>query len=232
MERKLLVTADGSHTLSLEQHPFLRTPVTYHSIHGAVQESLHVYIEAGLRQFLCESPVSIFEMGFGTGLNALLTLLEARRRGVQVFYQAIELFPLTAGETRELNYPSRLTKEGDLVETQALFERMHDAPWNENVALDPAFTLHKSLGSITGLALSQLFHVVYYDAFAPAAQPELWTRDIFERMFSLLRPGGVLVTYCSKGEVRRALAGAGFAVEKLKGPPGKREMIRAVRPGG
>lgn len=202
MKRELQLTADGSHTIAI---PDLN--VTYHSTHGAIQESMHVFIQAGL-QAVQQPLVRIFEMGFGTGLNALLTMQYAT---TPVYYYAVEQFPLTAAEVEGLSY-------GDT---------LHQYPWNEDVEISDQFTLHKAHGSLLEITPGQTFHLIYYDAFAPKAQPELWTREVFEKLYSFLVPGGMLVTYCSKGDVRRAMLAAGFTVEKLVGPPGKREMLRA-----
>ncbi|WP_343669370.1 tRNA (5-methylaminomethyl-2-thiouridine)(34)-methyltransferase MnmD [Chitinophaga sp.] len=204
MKRELQVTADGSHTIAIPD-----MNVTYHSTHGAIQESMHVFIHAGL-QAVQAPAIRIFEMGFGTGLNALLTLQYAT---TPVYYYAVEQFPLTATEVEGLNYGNA----------------MHHYPWNEDVKISDQFTLHKAHTSLMTVTPAQTFHLIYYDAFAPAAQPELWTKAVFEKLFSFLEPGGILVTYCSKGDVRRAMLAAGFAVEKLAGPPGKREMLRAIR---
>lgn len=205
MKRELLLTADGSHTIAI---PDLK--VTYHSTHGAIQESLHVFIQAGLQ--VIQAPlVRIFEMGFGTGLNALLTMKYAT---IPVYYYSVERFPLTEEEVAGLSYGNTL----------------HQHPWNEDVKISEQFTLHKAHGSLLAITPLQTFHLIYYDAFAPAAQPELWTKEVFEKLYSFLEPGGILVTYCSKGDVRRAMLAAGFIVEKLAGPPGKREMLRARRP--
>jgi tRNA U34 5-methylaminomethyl-2-thiouridine-forming methyltransferase MnmC len=204
MKRELRLTADGSHTIAIPD-----MNVTYHSTHGAIQESMHVFIQAGL-QALQLPAVRIFEMGFGTGLNALLTMQYAI---TPVYYYSVEQFPLTAEEVAGLSYGNAL----------------HAYPWNEDVKISEQFTLHKAHASLLDVNPAQTFDLIYYDAFAPGAQPHLWTKAIFEKLFGLLVPGGILVTYCSKGDVRRAMLAAGFQVEKLAGPPGKREMLRAQR---
>jgi len=225
MNREILITSDGSATISIPQWN-----VTYHSRHGAMQESEHVFINAGLnfmhQQTFHEGIIYIFEMGFGTGLNALLTLQFALQHQRKIYYQAIELNPLTMVEVRSLNYTELL--HNPLLEK--LFGEMHNAAWNEDVLIDPLFTLHKTKGSLVETSLNaDIFNLIYYDAFAPAAQPGLWAIDVFERLFNSLKQEGILVTYCSKGDVRRAMQAAGFTIEKLKGPPGKREMIRAKK---
>jgi tRNA U34 5-methylaminomethyl-2-thiouridine-forming methyltransferase MnmC len=205
MKRTLLQTADGSHTFRLgDSH------ITYHSAYGAIMESRHVYINAGLKYRLANAPLNIFEMGFGTGLNALLTMQEAN---VPVYYQAAELYPLTPEEYSALNY--------DVPD-------LHKAAWEKDVAINNNFTLHKTNQSILTLQTEKKFDLIYYDAFAPSAQPELWDKDVFAKLFSWMNKDGVLVTYCSKGDVRRAMLAVGFKVEKLKGPFGKREMLRAT----
>ena len=225
MERKIILTKDGSHTVSVPE-----LNVTYHSVHGALQESKHVFIEAGLKHFLLQNnsmPLYIFEMGFGTGLNALLTLAEAASRKTEVFYECVEMFPLDRTYIRRINYTS--------IDTLSVFTKefnlLHTCNWETVTNIHPCFTLLKRRDSLINLSTDKLFNLIYYDAFAPAAQPELWTQEIFVKLFALLYPGGLLVTYCSKGDVRRALQAAGFRVEKIPGPPGKREMIRAVKNG-
>jgi len=207
MKRELQLTADGSHTVAIPD-----MNVTYHSTHGAIQESMHVFIQAGL-QATQQPMVRIFEMGFGTGLNALLTLQHAM---APVYYYAVEQFPLTFKEVEGLNYSG--------------VSLLHACPWNEDVQISDRFTLHKSHRSLLETTPGQTFHLIYYDAFAPSAQPELWTKEVFDKLYAFLEPGGILVTYCSKGDVRRAMLAAGFTVEKLVGPPGKREMLRAKKP--
>jgi len=204
MKRELQLTADGSHTIAIPD-----MNVTYHSTHGAIQESMHVFIQAGL-QALQLPAVRIFEMGFGTGLNALLTMQHA---DIPVYYYAVEQYPLTAEEVEGLSYGNEL----------------HAYPWNEDVKINEQFTLHKAHVSLLSVQPEQEFDLIYYDAFAPGAQPELWTREVFEKLYGMLAAGGILVTYCSKGDVRRAMLAAGFKVEKLTGPPGKREMLRAKK---
>jgi tRNA U34 5-methylaminomethyl-2-thiouridine-forming methyltransferase MnmC len=222
MERRIIGTADGSATVSI---PAL--DLTYHSRHGAVQESKHVFLQAGWQYWLSEnegrSP-RLLEMGLGTGLNLFLTAIEASKSSLPVHYTALETAPLLPAEAAALNYP------GLLGEAQ-LFARLHEAPWERDVPLLPHFTLHKTTTPLERFEPSAPFDIIYFDAFAPSAQPELWTEAIFTRLYNALHPGGVLVTYCSKGSVRRALQGAGFRVSKLAGPPGKREMVRAKKEG-
>ncbi len=222
MERSVILTKDGSHTISIPE-----MNVTYHSHHGAIQESLHVFIKAGLlvSDAFGASDTSILEMGFGTGLNALLTLIEAERLKRQIHYTAIELFPLQYEEITALNYCDQLYRK-DLI---PIFEKLHQCEWEKDITITPHFTLHKKKESLLQFNTSKLQNIIYFDAFAPSAQPKLWTPSIFEKLYSMLLTKGILVTYCSKGDVRRAMQSAGFIVEKLPGPPGKREMVRATK---
>ena len=220
MQREIIVTADGSHTVQLKDRN-----ITYHSHHGAVQESKHVFIEAGFlhREKQLPGTVRLFEMGFGTGLNALLTLTEAKKLNKPIVYSAIENYPLTASETGSLNYNEVVPG------SKEVFERLHQAEWNKKISITPFFTLNKINADLLAYTFEEPVDLIYYDAFAPTAQPELWTLEVFQKLYALLAPGGVLVTYCSKGDVRRAMMAAGFLVEKLPGPKGKREMVRASR---
>jgi len=219
MERHIEITKDGSATLynkELGEH--------YHSTHGAVQESMHVFINAGLEHYINKTgakALSILEAGLGTGLNAMLTYQYATARGMDVYYEAIEAYPVTAEESRQLNY----AQPGE----QELFALLHSSAWNEPVGLSKNFALKKVYTQLEAYTAARSFDVIYYDAFSPNAQPELWTEKIFATMYGLLNDGGVLVTYCSKSIVQKAMKAAGFTIQKLAGPPGKREMIRAVK---
>lgn len=217
MEREIIHTDDGSHTIAI---PAMN--VTYHSRHGAIQESMHVFIEAGLRQLAGD--VHILEMGFGTGLNALLTLIETELQPRNIYYETIEAFPLTPAEASQLNYCEQLQRP----DLQPLFDQLHQCEYEKTVAITPYFTIQKHHTKLAGFSADQPVNLVYFDAFAPTAQPELWTADIFTGLYYMMVPKGILVTYCSKGEVRRAMQTAGFIIEKLPGPPGKREMVRAL----
>jgi tRNA U34 5-methylaminomethyl-2-thiouridine-forming methyltransferase MnmC len=231
MLRNVILTKDGSHTVMIPE-----MNVTYHSLHGAIQESRHVFIEAGLksiRPLEAARRMDIFEMGFGTGLNALLTFIETEKLQRPIYYSTIELYPLNKEEIYTLNYCEQL----DRPDLQTVFEQLHQCEWESEIAVTPFFTFYKTLDSLinlpcrqAGFSTNQLINLIYFDAFAPAAQPELWTKEIFEKLYSMMNPAGILVTYCSKGDVRRAMQGAGFSTEKIPGPPGKREMIRAVKP--
>lgn len=218
MDRTLLLTEDGSHTLFVKE---LGEP--YHSIHGAVQESLHVFINQGYRT-LQKPEIRILEMGLGTGLNVLLTLVESMIHGTQVFYHAVEKYPLLISEYQQLNFERFIAgiPAGSLT-------RLHEAPWNVKFTLTDHFDVLKEQSDFRSMDPSGTFDLVYFDAFSPEKQPELWTPDIFNNLSGLMHPGSILVTYSAKGSVRRALTTNGFEVMKVPGPPGKREMIRAVR---
>jgi tRNA U34 5-methylaminomethyl-2-thiouridine-forming methyltransferase MnmC len=223
MQRVLTLTKDGSHTISIPE-----MNVTYHSHHGAIQESQHVFIEAGFRYLQEMNPVQplrIFEMGFGTGLNALLTCIAANEAEIPVQYTAIEFFPLENEKIATLNYCTQLDRE----DMKDIFIKMHTVEWNKEVKLPAAFSFRKINADLLAWTADQKFNLVYYDAFAPTAQPQLWTPKVFSKIFDMLEPGGVLVTYCSKSDVRRAMQAAGFRVTKIPGPRGKREMVRAIR---
>jgi tRNA U34 5-methylaminomethyl-2-thiouridine-forming methyltransferase MnmC len=220
MRTQLTSTSDGSSTLfvpELKEH--------YHSINGAVQESMHVFIEAGFKA--CEKKsLSIFEMGFGTGLNTLLTYLEAGKHAIDVNYFTLEKYPLTPELVAALNYPAFLqlsTTDHDS------FLKMHSCEWNRSIEISAKFRLCKSDGSLLEFNPDQKFDLVYFDAFAPEVQPELWKEEIFRRLYESLTPGGIFITYCAKGQVRRDLQSCGFTVERLPGPPGKREMLRGSK---
>jgi len=223
MQRKLILTSDGSHSIEIPE-----LNVTYHSVYGAIQESKHVFIEAGLksiRPLEAVRCIRIFEMGFGTGLNALLTLIESEKYRQTIYYETVELFPLNDEEIQSLNYCRQLQRS----DLQAIFEQLHNCEWEKETGITPHFKFKKSKINLLNFETSETFELICFDAFAPTAQPELWTEEIFKKMFSILKPGGVLVTYCSKGTVRRAMQSAGFTVEKIPGPRGKREMVRGRR---
>lgn len=224
MARVKKITADGSHTIF---DPVLKA--TYHSVHGAIQESRHVFIAAGLHQWMHKQPgaavLNILEVGFGTGLNALLTLEAAEKDPLNIHYHAIEPFPLNEQEFGDLNYCATLQRPN----LELPFRQMHLAPGDEPVSVSPQFTLYRHCTTVQDFRYPQVFGLVYYDAFAPGVQPELWTEEVFKNIFDQMSAGGVLATYCCKGDVRRALLAAGFRVEKIPGPAHKREMIRAVK---
>ena len=218
---ELKITADGSHTIYLPE-----LDETYHSVHGAIQEAIHVFIQAGLRHFSERKNLEILEIGLGTGLNAFLTLRESDNLGIEIKYTAIEAFPLPKEMINELNY----TKELKVSEEECeLFELIHSSNWSEDIALPHNFKLLKIQSKIQEFTSSDKFDLIYFDAFGPRVQPEMWGKDVFTKMHDLLNSDGVLVTYCAKGSVKRTLKEVGFKVESLTGPPKKREMTRAIK---
>ena len=217
MRKEIILTEDGSHTLRVEE-----IDECYHSTHGAVQESMHIFINSGLREFSAESTneIKVLEIGFGTGLNAYLTLLEAERLKLRICYTSLELYPLVADEALRLNYPETLC--GD----RGMFDKIHHSSWNEDNDISPFFALNKIKADFTEYELQGLYDVIYFDAFSPEKQPEMWVEDCFKKIYEHSSDGAVLTTYCAKGVVRRAIQSAGFVVERLPGPPGKREILR------
>ncbi|MFM7154474.1 MAG: tRNA (5-methylaminomethyl-2-thiouridine)(34)-methyltransferase MnmD [Bacteroidota bacterium] len=217
----LFSTADGSHSVHSGQFG-----VTYHSAHGAVTESAHVFIDHGLGFVKSENkPVAVLETGFGTGLNAFMTLLEAEKPGLSVYYCTLEIYPLDPVTATALNYPDVL----GVPAYNEVFCQLHTCEWNRALSVTPTFLFEKREESITSFVREGTFDVIYFDAFDPQAQPELWTEEVMNRMYRSLRTGGVLVTYCAQGQFRRNLRSAGFSTERLPGPPGKREMTRAIK---
>ncbi|MBC9796205.1 tRNA (5-methylaminomethyl-2-thiouridine)(34)-methyltransferase MnmD [Sinomicrobium weinanense] len=219
MKRKIIKTADGSTTIHLEEWD-----EHYHSVHGAIQEAYHVFIKNGLAVFP-RGGISVLEIGFGTGLNAFITLLEAEKHKLKLNYTGVEAYPVSAEELQELNY----VKELEAGQQSHLFEKMHAVSWEETHRISGEFVLTKRKQSFTDIEDKEKFNLVYFDAFGPRVQPELWTEEIFSKMYTALKDGGVLVTYSAKGSVRRAMQAVGFTVERLPGPPGKREMLRATK---
>ena len=204
----IVTTADGSKTLYSD-----RFGEHYHSTFGAANESNHVFIEAGYLTTSAD-PVSVLETGFGTGLNAWLTLQQAGRLHRRTCYEAIELYPVDELTVCELS-------------DDAFFRTMHVVPWEQPVEITPDFVLHKRKSDLLQTKFTRKFDVVYFDAFSPAVQPEMWSRDIFAGLYAAMNPGAILTTYCAKGEVRRTMQSVGFIVERLPGPAGKREILRA-----
>lgn len=216
---KIEITADGSHSVFSEKFEAL-----YHSKHGAIQESMHVFIEAGLKHRWKEiEETNILEMGFGTGLNLLLTYIESEKKVQNLAYHTIEAYPITMETAKKLNYINLLNRQ-DLSE---VFSDIHKSTWDQIHSISERFSYQKHLTKLEDTDFDVKFDVVYYDAFAPQCQANLWTADIFSHISKFLNPGAVLVSYCAKGDFKRALIAAGFEIEKIPGPPGKREMIRA-----
>ena len=219
MKRKIITTGDGSKTIQIEDWD-----EQYHSKHGAIQEAYHVFIDHGLRLFQNDN-LHILEIGFGTGLNALITLVEARKRQLRIDYAGVEAFPVAMEEVNLLDYCKQLGFEAE----EEAFQKMHKTPWEETISITPDFSLLKQQKDFKKIEEENLFNLIYFDAFGARVQPELWTEEIFLKMYMALKQNGVLVTYAAKGSVRRAMQAVGFTVERLPGPPGKREMLRAVK---
>ena len=217
---EIITTSDGSHTLrnkSLNE--------TYHSIHGAVQESMHVFIVHGLQYYIEQhgsKEISILEVGFGTGLNALLTLRYAIQQNIRIRYTTIEPFPLHEEVWSKLNYSDRDQRANE-------FKALHTAEWNSEVSIASEFSILKMRTTLEEVELGDAYHVIYFDAFAPSVQPGLWGYASLEKVVKVLKRGGVFVTYSAKGQLKRDLRSLGLVVETLAGPPGKNEMVRARR---
>jgi len=221
MRTQIEITSDGSHTLfvpELEEH--------YHSINGAIQESIHVFIETGLHHCI-KKHINIFEVGFGTGLNAYLTLLDIIRSNKVIDYTSIEAYPVNLNVINQLNYTEQLNKE-----SKELFSKLHQVDWNVKKEITNSFYLNKIQADFTKFDFSQIddmIDLVYFDAFAPDKQNEMWSQSLFDKLYNVMNDNGIFVTYCAKGIVRRMLQQSGFTVERLPGPPGKREMLRATK---
>ncbi|AIM59245.1 SAM-dependent methyltransferase [Cellulophaga lytica] len=219
MKRKIITTGDGSKTIQIEDWN-----EQYHSIHGAVQEAYHVFIKHGLSLFKDE-PVSILEIGFGTGLNAIITAIEAPKSNLNIDYTGVEAYPVEAEEVAELNYIAQLNASN----FEDVFNKMHNLSWEVKTEILPNFNLLKREQNFLDITDKEAYNLIYFDAFGARVQPELWTENIFGIMYNALQTNGVLVTYAAKGSVRRAMLAVGFKVERLPGPPGKREMLRATK---
>ncbi len=219
MKRQLVITADGSTTIHLPEWN-----ENYHSKHGAIQEAKHVFIKMGLSLFYDFKEVSILEVGFGTGLNAYLTLLESQSKKLHIYYEGVEAYPVSIDEIKHCNFPDQLNNSRDI------FEKLHASHWETDTPITSTFTLKKRQLFFHEIADENKFNLIYFDAFGPRVQPELWTVSQFQILFKALKKKGILVTYSAKGSVRRALQEVGFSVERLPGPPGKREMLRATKP--
>jgi tRNA U34 5-methylaminomethyl-2-thiouridine-forming methyltransferase MnmC len=216
---QIITTSDGSHSVrntDLDE--------TYHSVHGAVQESMHVFITNGLEYFTFNrraSNASILEIGFGTGLNALLTWRYGRQNSLQIRYTSLEPFPLPREVWSKLNY--------DIGRAGGDLNILHKSDWNSEILLAPGFTLQKISKQLQDVALTDQYDVIFFDAFAPGVQPELWVYESLKKVITPLRAGGVFVTYSAKGQLKRDLKALGLHVETLAGPPGKNEMVRGVK---
>lgn len=222
-KRQFLITEDGSHTIYIPE-----LDETYHSIHGAIQESRYVFIEQGLK-YLTEKEsvgkIRIFEVGFGTGLNALLSALYAEKYKITVQYESLEAYPLTSTEAQNLNYATLLKDPL----SKEIFQNIHESPWEDWIDVSPYFQLYKINNNIRSYNVSGLVDVCFFDAFAPSKQPEMWKLGILEKVYLMIKSQGIFVTYCAKGQLKRDLISIGFEVETLPGPPGKMEMVRATK---
>lgn len=219
MRREIFRTSDGSTSIYLPDWD-----ENYHSKHGAVQEARHVFIQNGLDLFQGKA-TSVLEIGFGTGLNAFITFLEAEAKKQSISYTGVEAFPVAAHEVALMNYPASLGAE----EQQAKYVLMHEIPWEIPAKIGDYFTLLKRCQKFETIEDEAFYDLIYFDAFGFRVQPELWSEDLFKRMFRALKPGGILVTYAARSVIKRNMQSAGFVVTKHLGPPGKREMFRAVK---
>ena len=218
MEREIITTSDGSTTIQIKDWV-----ECYHSKHGAIVEAYHVFIKNGLALF--KNDVAILEIGFGTGLNAFITFLESERNNQKINYTGVEAFPISTDEVAAMNYVDQL----DATEFGSIFEILHESAWEVSNPISQNFDLTKRKQFFEQIDDVEMFDLIYFDAFGYRVQPELWSTEIFKGMFAALKPGGVLVTYAARGVVKRSMIEAGFRVEKLEGPPGKREMFRAFK---
>ncbi len=219
MKREIITTGDGSKTIHIPEWN-----EQYHSKHGAIQEAYHVFIKNGLSLF-SNSEISILEIGFGTGLNALITSVEAKARKLKVSYTGVEAYPVSVEELDLLNYLEEL----NINKKDTVFTKMHSSDWGRATQITEDFTLLKEQKYFSEIKDQDAYNLIYFDAFGARVQPELWTKEIFQLMYVSLKENGYLVTYSAKGSVRRAMQSVGFVVERLPGPPGKREMLRAQK---
>jgi tRNA U34 5-methylaminomethyl-2-thiouridine-forming methyltransferase MnmC len=217
--RKIITTNDGSHSILV---PELNEQ--YHSVHGAIQEAEHVFLKMGLDDFINQDRgfLNVFEVGFGTGLNALLSAEWAKANQQALNYTSIEKYPILKEEFEQLNY-------GDLIGQEELYQKINSSKWNEFVGISDKFNLRKLEMDLNEDFLPDGFDVIFFDAFAPNKQPKLWSVSVFEKIFKIMNKKAVLVTYCCQGQARRNMISAGFSVKKVQGPPGKREMLKAIK---
>ncbi len=219
MKREILQTLDGSTTIHLPDWN-----ESYHSKHGAIQEAYHVFIQNGLNTFSGQ-PISILEIGFGTGLNAFITFLESKKSNQKIDYHGIEAYPISIEEISQMNYVSKLNAISDTT----IFDQIHQCEWQTKIEISSLFSLTKRKQFFEQIEDEDKFDLIYFDAFGYRVQPELWSTEIFRKMYKALKSNGTLVTYAARGVVKRSLIEVGFTVEKLPGPPGKREMFRATK---
>jgi tRNA U34 5-methylaminomethyl-2-thiouridine-forming methyltransferase MnmC len=220
LKREIIQTKDGSTTIHLPDWD-----ESYHSKHGAIQEAYHVFIKNGLSLFP-EKSVSVLEIGFGTGLNAFITFLESRNFSQTIDYVGIEAYPISAEEVLQMNYVSELKAETK----RKYFEKIHESSWEEKNVIDSHFELTKRKQFFDEITDQNKYDLIYFDAFGYRVQPELWSTQIFRKMYESLKLNGVLVTYAARSVIKRSMIEVGFTVEKLPGAPGKREMFRARKP--
>ncbi len=222
MKREVIETGDGSKTIRI-----IDLDENYHSTHGALQEADHVFIKNGLLEFVNKSQISIFEMGFGTGLNAFLSAIKANQLKLKIEYTGIEAFPVSIDELNQLGYHDIAGESNS-----DLYNKLHETLWGEMNEISEWFSLRKINNQLQLINFdNESFDIVYYDAFGPRAQEEMWSIELFQKMYDSIKEGGFLVTYCAKGQVKRNMKSVGFEVEPLPGPPGKREMTRAWKRG-
>lgn len=219
MKREIITTGDGSKTIQI-----MDWQEQYHSKHGAIQEAYHVFIKSGLDLFK-DQELQILEIGFGTGLNAFITLIEFEKRDLRIRYTGVEAYPVLNEELEQLNYLEELKS----LSRKDDFHLMHSSPWGQEIEITKNFSLNKQQKFFKEIDAFNTYDLIYFDAFGARVQPELWTVEIFQIMFNAMKSGGFLVTYAAKGSVRRAMLEVGFLVERLPGPPGKREMLRAKK---
>lgn len=220
MKREIITTSDGSKTIFIPE-----MEENYHSGHGALQEARHVFIKNGLQNLNIAGEINIFEMGFGTGLNALLTMIEAEQNQQEIYYCGIEAYPVEKDLIKQIGYETLFEKQ-----FESPFLELHSSEWNKLKSISDFFKFEKILQKIEDYeAESEKFDLIYFDAFGPRAQKEMWSPEILSKMFKMLKNGGILVTYCANGQFKRDLKSIGFSVEALPGPPGKREMTRALK---
>ncbi|HLW29525.1 MAG TPA: tRNA (5-methylaminomethyl-2-thiouridine)(34)-methyltransferase MnmD [Brumimicrobium sp.] len=220
MKREIIETKDGSKTIYI---PGIYE--NYHSTHGALQEAMHVFIKSGLDEIKLDE-LNVLEIGFGTGLNAIITLIAGQNDKKTIYYTGLEAFPVTQEEIKLLKYDEL----EDIASYSDEFQKLHTTKWNEPVKINEQFTLTKVEQKMEDFTPTEgHFDLIYFDAFGPRAQPFMWTDEVLSKMYDALSTNGVFVTYCAKGDVRRSLISLGFEVEKIPGPPGKREMLRGIR---
>lgn len=218
LKREIIQTNDGSTTIHLPEWN-----ESYHSKHGAIQEAYHVFIKNGLSLFKGK-PISVLEIGFGTGLNCFITFVEAKKDNQIIDYIGVEAYPVALEEAMQMNYPNSIDESEAKV-----FKQMHEFDWEQKISISKDFALTKRKQFFQDIQDVAAFDLIYFDAFGFRVQPELWSEEIFARMFKAMKPNGVLVTYACRTSIKNAMLSAGFSVEKLPGAPGKREMLRATK---